>query len=117
MQAMLIAAGLLWRRNPSAHKRLVLLATLYISDAGFARWLGPPATAPLPATVWGLMAVLYLGNDSLVLGLGAYDWITRRCLHPANVAVVAWTVLLQLTGASLYLSSAWKPLALKLIGH
>ena len=56
-----------------------------------------------------MFAVLYLGNDLLVLGLGAYDWITRRRLHPAYVAGVAWTLALQLTAASLLLSPGWLP--------
>ena len=36
----LSAAALLLRKDMAAHKRLMLLGTLYISDAGFARWLG-----------------------------------------------------------------------------
>lgn len=105
-------------RQPAAHKRLILLATLYISDAGFARWLGGPLSAHFGTSrLWALLTVLYLGNDTLVVGLGAYDWLTRRRLHPAYVAGVAWTVLLQLTGASLLTSPAWKSIALRLLGH
>lgn len=122
----LIAAALLWRHNPSAHKRLVLLATLYISDAGFARWLGLAGPHPLfypwlthlgPTSLLALVVGLYLGNDILVIGLGAYDWITRGRLHPAYVAGVAWTAALQLTAVSLLTSPVWKPIALELIGH
>src|SRR5690242_6603851 len=36
----LVAAGIALRGTPAAHKRLMLLATLYISDAGFARAFG-----------------------------------------------------------------------------
>jgi len=114
----LAVAAFLLTRQPAAHKRLILLATLYIADAGFARWLGPPLNAHIGAgSLWPLLAVLYLGNDILIAGLGAYDWITRQRLHPAYVAGVAWTASLQLTAAWLLLSPAWKPIALKLIGH
>lgn len=70
-----------------------------------------------PARVWALMVVINLGSDTLVLGLGVYDWITRRRLHSAYVAGVVWTVLLQLTGVSLFLNPGWKAMALQLIGH
>ncbi len=36
----LAGAAFLLVKQPAAHKRLILLATLYISDAGFARALG-----------------------------------------------------------------------------
>ena len=114
----LAGAAFLLIKQPAAHKRLILLATLYISDAGFARWLGPTVAAHVdPGSLWGFMAVAYLSNDLLALGLGAYDWITRRRLHPAYIAGIAWTAAVQLTGASLNLSPAWKPIALRLIGH
>lgn len=114
----LTGAAFLATRHAAAHKRLILLAALYISDAGFSRWFGPPLRAYVGVhSVWALMVVIYLGSDMLVLGLGVYDWITRRRLHPAYVAGVAWTVLLQLTGVSLFLSPVWRPIAQKLVGH
>jgi hypothetical protein len=46
--ATLAVAGFALRRDPSAHKRLIILSTLYLSTAGFARlWLltiGPGGT-------------------------------------------------------------------------
>lgn len=114
----LAGAAFLLTRQSAAHKRLILLATLYISDAGFARWLGPTVSAHLgTSSLWALLATLYLGNDVLVLGLGAYDWITRRRLHPAYVAGVAWTAALQLTAALLVTSPAWRSIALRLLGR
>jgi hypothetical protein len=63
------------------------------------------------------LASLYLCPDILILGLGAYDLISRHRLHPACLAGVAWIVTVQLTGASLLLSTTWKPIALSPIGH
>jgi hypothetical protein len=37
----LIAAGMLLRGAPAGHKRLMLVATLVLTDAGFGRWLSP----------------------------------------------------------------------------
>jgi hypothetical protein len=37
----------------------MLLAILYISDAGFARWLAPGVEALLGEGFWPMMATLY----------------------------------------------------------
>ena len=51
--ATLTGAGLLLRGTPSAHKRLMLMGLLYISDAGFARFLNGGLAAPLGHGFWG----------------------------------------------------------------
>ena len=113
----LAGAAFLLRKNSPAHKRLILLATLAISDAGFARWLGGDFHALLGNGFWPSYAGLYLSTDILILGFGAYDWITRRRLHPAYMIGATWIFALELTENFLDLSPAWKPIALKLIGH
>jgi hypothetical protein len=113
----LTSAAILCRKQSAAHKRLILLATLYISDAGFARWLGDPLQAVLGDGYWGLMAQLYLANDVLIVGLGAYDLLTRHRLHQVYIIGVMWVAALQLTAVALYQNPLWKPLAVKLLGH
>ena len=53
----LLTAGLMLRRNPSAHKRLMLLGTIAVTEPGFSRiWLNSrnlgrstwPRTPPAP---------------------------------------------------------------------
>ena len=105
------------RADSPAHKRLILLATLYISDAGFARLFGDGVHGLLGDGFWPFIAEAYLANDILIVGTGGYDLITRRRLHPAYAAGVAWIVLWQLSASFLYHSAAWKPVALRLIGH
>jgi hypothetical protein len=113
----LTASGLLMRRIPSAHKRLMLLGLIYISDAGFARLLNGVMAVPFGQGIWGEMAKLYLGSDLLVLGLGVYDLATRGRLHPAYIAGVVWTIALQFTALVQLGNPAWKALSLRLIGH
>jgi len=113
----LATAGLLLRKRAAAHKRLILLATLYISDAGFARWLGHSVSQWLGEGFWPTTATLYGANDLLIVGMGVYDMATRHRLHPAYAIGVVWVFANQLTGVSLLLSPAWKPWALRLIGH
>ncbi|HUO89718.1 MAG TPA: hypothetical protein VMU08_11120 [Rhizomicrobium sp.] len=115
--AVLIAAAFAWRRTPSAHKRLILIATLYITDAGFARWLGDGIHGLFGDGYWSFVASAYLGNDVLLLGMGVYDLATRRRLHPAWLAGAGWTFAVQLSAGYLYLAPWWKPIASHLIGH
>ena len=109
VQVSLIRAG-----RSDLHRRLGLI---YISDAGFARYLNDIVATPLGDGFWGDVAGLYLGSDLLVLALGAYDIVTRLRLHPAYIAGVAWTLTLQLTARALLHSPGWKALSLHLIGH
>ena len=113
----LTAAGLALRGISSAHKRLMLLGLIYISDAGFARFLNNFAVSALGDNLLGTVAGLYLGSDLLMLGLGGYDLATRGRLHPAYMAGVAWMIALQITAVTLLGSPTWKALSLHLIGH
>ncbi|MBS0380491.1 MAG: hypothetical protein JSS29_18580 [Proteobacteria bacterium] len=113
-----LAGAALWlRTRPELHKRLMMLALIYISDAGFARLINAGPSAYLGEGFWGDMAALYFGSDLLMLGLGAYDLITRRSLYPAYVAAMLWVVALQLTARAGLYSPAWKAFSLQLIGH
>jgi hypothetical protein len=114
---LLTGSGLLLRGIPSAHKRLMLLGLIYISDAGFARFLNGAFAAPLGHGHWGEMAQLYLGSDVLLLGLGAYDLVTRRRLHPAYIAGALLIIIVQVSAQALLHSPAWKAIAMRLIGH
>jgi hypothetical protein len=113
----LAGAGLLLRGEAAAHKRLMLLATMFISDAGFARWLGDPIEGALGHNFVGFFLADYLCSALLILALGAYDLISRRRLHPAYVAGATWAFAIQFTANWLYFNPAWKPIAMKLIGH
>ena len=68
------------------------------------------ATQPWPAWVG-----LYGGCTILILSVGLYDLVTRRRLHPAWLAGLAWTLLMELVALGLYVTPAWKALAAKII--
>ncbi len=113
----LTTAGLLMRGTSSAHKRLMLLGLIYISDAGFARFLNHALAAPLGQSPLGEAVRLYLGSDLLMLGLGVYDLAARVRLHPAYIAGAVWMIALQITALALLGNPTWKALSLHLIGH
>ena len=112
----LVTSALLLRENSSAHKRLILLATIFISDAGFARWLGSDF-AFAGNGYWGNYLQLYVFDLVLVVLMGAYDWTTRRKLHPAFVAGASFGLAMQAVIIWLYVSPWWKPVATMLIGR
>jgi hypothetical protein len=113
----LVAAGLWLRAEPAAHKRMMMLATLCLVDAGFSRWWGRGLEGLLGKAFLGEWAAIFLGNVLLIVGLGLYDLATRRRLHPAYVAGAAWALGLQLLAIYLYVAPWWKPIAIRLIGH
>lgn len=113
----LTAAGLAMRRRPAAHKRLMILGTAYISDAGFARWMFPwviPAMGGEGPV--SLFIAAYGGADAVFVAVGIYDLVTRKRLHPAYVLASGFALLLQLVAFSLYGMPAWKGVAMRLIG-
>jgi hypothetical protein len=115
--AVLAASGLALRARAAAHKRLMLLATVYISDAGFSRFLQGPIADRLGNSYWAYFVGLYLATDLLVLGIGAYDLVTRRRLHPAYVAAVIGILIIQMVSVHFRLDPAWKVTATHLLGH
>jgi hypothetical protein len=79
----LVYLGYRNRRNSAAHKRLVLIATIALLDAAFARW------------------PIYLGNGhnsnfacyALILLLAGYDLLSGRSVHWVTVWGGAFTVV------------------------
>ncbi|HEX3701249.1 MAG TPA: hypothetical protein VHV27_11315 [Phenylobacterium sp.] len=111
----LMIPAVLLRKDAATHKRLILLATIYISDAGFARFVGSAFGSVLGHGFWGFWAVAYLGPALLMVGVGAYDLATRGRLHPAYLAGVAYAVALQMTAVTLYHNAAWSAVAAALV--
>jgi hypothetical protein len=76
--AILVAAGLYYRRQSQTHKRLMLLATIAIL---------PPAIARLPfAFILATGPLAFFGlADLVLLACILYDVIAHRRLHPAYV--------------------------------
>lgn len=81
--ATLAGAGLLLRRRGDYHKRLMLLASVGMLTAAFAR-------IPLDLVTAGGLPLFFALNDLLVLACVGYDTMKNRRLHPA----FGWGVLL-----------------------
>jgi hypothetical protein len=80
--AVLVTAAFLLRRNPAAHKRLILIATIAIIAAATGRMEFLP--------VFGLhrqaaLRVVWAYTYLLLIPIAAYDLRSRWKLHPATV--------------------------------
>jgi hypothetical protein len=107
--AALLALG--WRNRPRTayHKRYMLLATVVLLDAAFAR-------VPLGFIETGGIVVAFALADVFVLLIAAYDLATSRRVHPTTLLggaiVIGSQVLRLLIGGT----AAWQHFAMWLAG-
>ncbi len=113
----LTGAALLLRKYSSAHKRLMLMGTLYLTSAGFARWDGGFFAHLFGHGFWGMLILLYACSTALILAIGLYDLITRRRLHPAFMLGLVWVLANEGVSIWLYRMPAWLAFTRHLIGH
>jgi hypothetical protein len=109
-----MTAGIVFRWNAAAHKRLMLLSAVAISDAGFARiWLMGIKTQ-LPG-LFGWWLTYFWGIFLLLIAMAAWDWWRRRRIHPTVWfgAVLLWT--LEIIVTVLNASPAWRQAMIRLV--
>lgn len=75
--AFLVTKGIRARRDGQAHKRLMLLSTITLMGPAIARW-------PF-AFVQRFPPAIGLTIDVLLLGLIAFDYLTRRKIHRVTI--------------------------------
>lgn len=124
----LVSTGMLMRRSPAAHKRLMLIATLVLTDAGFGRWLSPKIAEwtgqknywefkTAVEGAWPFIRFQLLPVYTLIAAVGAFDLFTRKRLHPAYVQTIACCLPIHLLAGWLYFQPFWKSIALWIIGR
>ncbi|HTY93957.1 MAG TPA: hypothetical protein VMC02_08715 [Steroidobacteraceae bacterium] len=115
----LMTAGVIFRRNPPAHKRLMLLSVISISDAGSARIFLYTFPIHFPG-VAGFFVQAFWGNALILIAIAAWDFYRRGRLHPAVLygAALIWTV--EITATILNFSPTWHRAMARLVsawGH
>lgn len=103
--AALLACGLLMRRNPAAHRRLLILATITISDAGFSRMLG--LFLPAPSSFLGTYLFYEGGNLLLIVLMFLWDWKRNRVMKQFLWAS-SLVIVVGLAATGLYFNDTWK---------
>jgi hypothetical protein len=115
--AVLLASGFLMRRNPAAHKRLMIMGTIALTEPGFSRiWLsfleGRLGQGYVPFYI-----STYIGTFLLVVAVGAYDLATRRRLHPAYIAAALWIFANEALATWLFYQPWWLASMKAMTGH
>jgi hypothetical protein len=107
--AVLVAIALVNVTKPDVHKRLMLIATASLLQAGIGRWfalfLRPPGVNPPPPVVATVMPGL-LADLLFVLGM-IHDRRTRGRVHPVYWIAGGAVVAVQVLRVPLSTTSAW----------
>ncbi len=124
----LVTAGIGARRIPASHKRLILIATLVLTDAGFGRCLSPKIVEwmglknywdfkSFAEGGWPFIRFQLLPVYTLIAALGAFDLFTQKRLHPAYVRAIACCLPIHLLAGWLYFQAFWRSIALQILGR
>lgn len=103
-------AGVVYRKRPAAHKRLMLLSAVAISDAGFARIM----KMDVPGQ-FGWWLQFFWGIFLILVAMAAWDLWRRRRIHPAVLfgAAVLWSG--EIVATHLNFSPAWREMMVRLV--
>jgi hypothetical protein len=102
--AVLLAWGLVLRRNSAAHRRVLMLAIICISDAGFSRMVS--LVCPFPTHFLGTYLFFEGGTLLLILLMFLWDWKRDRVMKQFLWAA-SFVVAVTFTATALFFNSTW----------
>lgn len=108
----LLAWGFALRKNPAAHKRMMILATVSLADPGFSRFSGWLLPEPLDVVPW-FLGVFY-GNALLIALMAAWDWWKGRLMRSFVVGSAA-LLAAEFAASLLYFWGPWKALTMSAV--
>lgn len=106
----LLAWGIALRKNPAAHRRMMILATVSLADPGFSRFSGflfP--TEPTTVGLWFIEA--FYGNVLLIVLMAGWDLVRGRQMR-SFVVGAAGLLAAEYVATLLYFWGPWKTLTL-----
>ncbi|KAF0185095.1 MAG: hypothetical protein FD163_1792 [Hyphomonadaceae bacterium] len=117
----LIVAALYCIKDPSIHKRLMLIATIELLGAGFGRALGP-IFGPffgrmLGDNLFSFWLSVFLGGYIMVLIAMIYDLATRKQIHKIYFIAMPFVISLHLACAYLFKAPFWPEVVRQMIGR
>lgn len=107
----LASAAILRRGDPSAHKRLMFLATTVIVGAAYARWWGRALEALVGDGYWGLIVHAFAGTNLFLAAAVIYDLLTRGRVHRVLALGVPALLASELVASWIYHAPWWRPVA------
>ena len=106
----LLAWGIALRKNPAAHKRIMILSSVSLADPGFNRFIGyffPDE--PHSVVAWFFYA--FYGNVLLIVLMAAWDWYRGRLIRSFVIGAVG-LLAAEYVAALLYFWKPWQQLTL-----
>ncbi len=104
----LLPWGVLLRGNPAAHRRLLILSTVAMTDPGFSRLISH--FAPAQNTGVGQYLFFFGGNLLIMLLMFFWDWRTGRVMRQFLVGACL-IVAVDVTATLLYFDTGWQMFA------
>jgi len=102
----ILSFGIRLRKNPAAHRRMMILSTVALADPGFSRfsgWLWPnPPQTPLVSFFW-----IFYGNVLLILLMLGWDLWKKRLVRSFVIGSISLFGL-EVTEAWLYFYPPWR---------
>jgi hypothetical protein len=113
----LAASAVLLRKDPSAHKRFILLATTVIVGAAYTRWIGAPLTKLVGDGYLGLLINSFTATNLILLWAAVHDLRTRGQLHWSYKVAIPAILASEVVTTLVYHSPGWLPIARVIVGR
>ena len=106
MFLILVTLGIIYRKKPLVHKRLMLLATILLIWPAWFRWRHYFPSVERP-DIWfaGVLA------DSLIIVAFIWDWLKNKRIHPALLFGGLFIIAENVMEILLFDSSGWRVIA------
>lgn len=106
---LLVLTGILNRKRPDYHKRLMLLATIVVLWPAWFRFRHYFPTVPNPE-IWFALVLA----DSLILALWIHDWIRLKKIHPVSLYAGLFIIIEQSFEVWAFDRPLWREIAKEL---
>lgn len=115
-----LAIGIAMRKNPAAHKRMMILSTVALADPGFARLLDHlihgkfinAFMSPHPPSAFVWFLCVFNGNILLVALMLAWDWWKGRLIRIHVIASISLLICMYFASV-IYFMPSWQALTLQ----
>jgi hypothetical protein len=100
----LLAVGIVMRKNPAAHKRMMILSSVALASPGFSRFLSFVYPTD-PQKYYPFLLPIYYGNILLIFLMLGWDFYRGRLVRAHVIASVSLLACLYINSVLYY----WKP--------